>query len=150
MMPYTDRRSLLGAIAGGALSLSGCSTSGKKRASPTPRLTELTAHNFDTEPHIFHVQIELEGETVYQQQNRIEGGTPEDPNGAIFEGYPMKTKPYVLTTWIDESEASMQSLDFASIDAGCLMARIYYGTYKEPPEDAHLSIYTSTNCSTTQ
>lgn len=149
-MPSTNRRSVLQAAAAGIAGISGCSTLTEDLEPVTPRLLELSVESYHTEPHTFHVRLKLDGETVYEDEERVDAANPEDATGARFTGYPEDAKPYVLSVWMDGDESTARTLDFASIDEECLVVRTFYGSYKQPPEDAQLEIWTHNNCTVAQ
>lgn len=145
-MPSRSRRFVLQTAAVGALGFSGCSTFGEESEPDVPRLIDLVALSFHTEPHTFHVRLELDGEIVYEDSRAVEAASPDEEEGAVFEGYPEAPEPYVLSVWLDDTESTTRTLEFADYDADCLAVNVFYGRYGEPPENATLRLYTATNC----
>ena len=145
-MPSTSRRAVLHAAAAGALGLSGCSAFGEDSEPVVPRLIDLVVLSFHTEPHTFHVRLELDGETVYEDARAVEAASPDEEEGAGFDGYPEEREPYELSVWLDDDESTTRTLEFADYDAECLAVNAFYGRYEEPPENATLRLYTATNC----
>ncbi|WP_129112860.1 hypothetical protein [Halegenticoccus tardaugens] len=107
----------------------------------------MSALSFDDEPHTFHVRIELDGETVYRESERIEATDPDDPVGAVFDGFPTKPNPYLLSTWLDDRpEKTARTLDFAEYDTECLGLNIQAGTYDDEAGGDRFAIAHTTNC----
>ncbi|WP_129112859.1 hypothetical protein [Halegenticoccus tardaugens] len=147
MNPRIGRRSLLRlATTAGVVTLSGCNALGGSDRK-TPRLVELGATSFDDEPHTFHVRIELDGETVYRDSERLEAASSDDPVGTWFTGFPTKSNAYLLSTWLDDRpEKTAQTLDFAEYDTECLGVDVRVGTYDGGTDDDRVSIFYTKNC----
>jgi hypothetical protein len=145
------RRSFLQTAAAGAVGISGCSMVPGRSGPHSPQLIALTALNFDRTSHTFHVRLALDDTPVYESAERIKAAAPDDPRGAVFQGYPEpeRPKPYVLSAWIDDRESTVRQLAFTSVAANCLGVELQYGGYNEPVDRATLAIATTTNCNET-
>lgn len=128
-----DRRSVLQMAAAGADGVSGRSAFSEGSDPAVPELIELIAASSDRESHTFHLRFELDGQTVYQAAEQVEAASPDDSRGAVSEGYPEDSKPYVLSAWTDGDESTTRTFDFTSLGTECLGVHVFYGWYKEPP-----------------
>jgi hypothetical protein len=147
MAQRRPRRVFLQSTAAGIAGLAGCTLLESQTGSQIPRLIGLAVLNYDDAPHTVHLQLELEGETVYRRSEQIAGSEPNDSEGALFSEYPTASEPYVLSAWCaDRPKATVSILDFSSFDAECLGVTVYIGSYGVDTENPRLAIYFSTNC----
>lgn len=147
MTQRVRRRAFLQSMTIGITGFTGCATFESQTEPQIPRLVELTALNLDDAPHTFHVRLELDGETVYRESERVTAGEPEDPRATEFSDYPTRVEPYVLSAWRDDHpETGAKTLDFASYDAECLGLDVQFGTYGSDAENPRLAILHTTNC----
>jgi hypothetical protein len=144
------RRALLQSVAVGLAGFGGCAAL-EESESGAPRLVDLTALNYDDEPHTFHVRMELDGETTYRESKRVKAAGPDDPRGAVFTGYPEESESYVVSMWRDDQpETEARTLDFAEFDSECLGVEVKLGTYGESDDEPDLSIFYTSNCAAGQ
>jgi hypothetical protein len=125
-----SRRALLraasAAVVGG---LSGCAALDGRPSGPTPpRLGELRATNYDTEPHTVHVLLTADGDPAYWRSKRADAADADTLGGATFEGYPTDRGPYELHARIDDRPlAEAARFDVTDYEASCVGLRIAVG-----------------------
>lgn len=118
-MPSSSRRSVLRASATVcSISLPGCAA--LSRVDP-PTLGTLFLRNHHSEPHVVHVELTLDGRSVYRESERLPSASDQGPSSAVLQNHPTDAAPYVFRVWRDDQgRADGERVAIAENDSECL------------------------------
>lgn len=124
------RRALLASLGATTATLStGCLTAVEERLTPSAQLGWFGAHNFDTEPHLFDLQVNRDGTRVHRSSHEIRARDGNYVHHAVADcEWGSTTGEYTVRARVDGNdwvEASLTEF-VSSNDADCVVANAEY------------------------
>lgn len=124
------RRALLASLGVSTTALStGCLSTIEQSSTQSAQLGWFGAHNFDTEPHLFDLQVIRDGTQVHQSSHEVQ---PKDGNyihSAVAEcSWGSTAGDYTVRAQVDSTDWVEESLTefVASRDDDCAVANVEY------------------------
>lgn len=118
-MPSYRRRSVL--LASATVSIAGLAGCSVLRGTTLPELGYLRVRNYHDEPHVVHVELETDGQSVYRGTQQLSAAPDGDRTTVTFRDHPTKPAPYVFRVWRDDQQRTEgKRVDIAEYEAECL------------------------------
>lgn len=124
------RRALLASLGGTIATLStGCLSDIEERLTPSAQLGWFGAHNFDTEPHLFDLQVIRDGTQVHRSSHEIQSRDGNYIHNGVAEcSWGSASGDYTVPARVDGDDWIEESITefVASKDADCALANVEY------------------------